>query len=110
MKIEVTTEMVMSILRSDLKRYLGYEGVDAILDAYNDYIPDAEYDESLFYNWEVYEDENEAVYDNFTDEEIIKFIEENPEWYEEECHMEMLREEFSFVIRSNYSNKVFIQK
>jgi hypothetical protein len=73
-KLELDTYLAEKILRSDIVMNLGYEGISAIIDWYNDFDEDVEFDPSLFWVWTRYESALAAVtdHDSSVVEEIVE--------------------------------------
>jgi hypothetical protein len=63
MTMIVTPEDAWIWLRKDLREWLGYDGIKAIIDWYDEFDENTEYDESLFYSWNVGETFAEVLRD-----------------------------------------------
>lgn len=61
MKIEVTTDIAIEHLRSDIVESLGYNGIDAIINYYDAQDADMVFDPSLFADFDKYEDLESAM-------------------------------------------------
>ena len=82
MYIEITSENVKNMLRSDVFEHLGWEGIDALMEYYENQEEmngeKIEYDPSLFWCWTKYTDMREAAKENGVEyEEVAKRVEED---------------------------------
>lgn len=82
MYIEITSENVKNMLRSDVFEHLGWEGVDALMEYYQNQEEmngeKIEYDPSLFWCWTKYTDMRVAAKEKGVDyEEVAKRVEED---------------------------------
>lgn len=82
MYVEITSENVKSMLRSDVFEQLGWEGVDALMEYYENQEEmngeKIEYDPSLFWSWTKYDNMREAAKEKGIDyEEVAKRVEED---------------------------------
>jgi hypothetical protein len=62
MKINATPYILSSILRDDIVKNLGMDGIEAVLDWY-DSIEEYEFDQSLFWSWTRYSSAADALDD-----------------------------------------------
>ena len=62
-KIEVTTSLAMQFVREDLIKNLGWDGLDVLIDYYNEEEEDIEFDNALFWVWHRYNSAKEACED-----------------------------------------------
>lgn len=62
-KIELDTHLAVKILRDDIVNNLGYEGIDAIIEWYDEIGGDIAFDPSLFWCWSRYSDAAAALKD-----------------------------------------------
>ena len=84
MKIEVTTDIAIEHLRSDIVEALGYDGVDAIINYYDAQDADMAFDPSLFADFDKYEDLESAMTKIYPDahREIIESYNGDIFWHE----------------------------
>ena len=82
MKINATVSIICDLLREDIVKSLGYDGVEAILDWY-DSITEYDFDQSLFWVWSRYDNAIEALRD-YDDNIVDEFIAELSEADEDE--------------------------
>lgn len=61
MKIEVTTDIAIEHLRSDIVEALGYDGIDAIINYYDNQDPNMIFDPSIFADFDKYDDLEAAI-------------------------------------------------
>ena len=61
MKMEVTTDIAIKHLRSDIVEALGHDGVDAIINHYDSQDPNMEFDPSIFADFDKYDDLEAAI-------------------------------------------------
>lgn len=61
MKIEVTTDIAIERLRSDIVDALGYDGIDAIINYYDNQDPNMIFDPSIFADFDKYDDLEAAI-------------------------------------------------
>jgi hypothetical protein len=84
MKINATPYILSSILRDDIVKNLGIDGIEAVLDWY-DSIEEYEFDQSLFWVWNRYSNAVDALndYDGSIVDEIVAELaevdEDNPD-------------------------------
>lgn len=91
-KIEVNTSMAFDyLLRDDIVKNLGWEGIEAIIEHYNELCGDVEYDPSLFWEWCRYDSAKEACEDLGIEVDKEDFDGEpyDEKAYEEECRKEL---------------------
>lgn len=62
-KLELTADMAMNILRDDIVRNLGYDGIKAVINYYENLGEDVDYDISLFWCFQRYDNAAEACED-----------------------------------------------
>lgn len=62
-KIELDTYLAAKILRDDIVKNLGYEGIATIIGWYDELGEDIDFDQSLFWCWSRYDDAIEALKD-----------------------------------------------
>lgn len=104
MKIELDLETLCYIMRDDIKEYLGYDGLDALLDFYNE-LEDANgepmmYDQSLFWCWD--RGELAEIYINrFNEEDYNELVADTKEEADgdEELAEELLTEKMEDYLR-----------
>ena len=84
MKIEVTTDIAIKHLRSDIVEALGYNGVDAIINHYDSQDPNMEFDPSIFADFDKYEDLEAAIEKIYPDahREILDEYNGEISWHE----------------------------
>lgn len=80
-KITVNTWLAEKILRSDIIANLQYDGVQAVIDWYDSFGDDYDFDQSLFWVWHRYSSALEAVndFDSSVVEKIVNDIKEDLE-------------------------------
>ena len=61
MKIEVTTDIAIKHLRSDIVDALGYSAIDAIINHYDNQDPNMIFDPSIFAEFDKYDDLEAAI-------------------------------------------------
>lgn len=101
--IELTANLAMNILRDDIVENLGYEGIEAVIDFYNECYGDEpiECDQSLFWVWHKYDNAVAAYIDHYGDVSALK--EEDEEVDLEKAALEELNNETTALLLSDGS-------
>lgn len=91
--IKLTTSLAMDQVRSDLTKNLGWDGVEAIIDFYNEQDEDVEFDNSLFWEWTRYDSAKDACSDLKIEVDNEDFDGEplEEEEFEKACYDELTR-------------------
>lgn len=106
-KLTLDTYLAEKILRRDIVENLGFDGIERIIEHYDDYDSDIEFDQSLFWIWTRYESATAAVMDHNSDvvAEIIEELKEggeeiNESTVDEKC-IEWLEDQTAIIPLAN---------
>ena len=85
--LTLDTHLAEKILRSDIVQNLGYEGIERIIEHYDEFAHDIEFDQSLFWIWTRYENAIAAVmdFDSNAVAEIVDELKEDGEEVDEDA-------------------------
>ena len=85
--LTLDTYLAEKILRSDIVQNLGYEGIERVIEWYEDLGNDVEFDQSLFWVWSRYDNAIAAVMDFDSDAvaEIVDELKEDGEEVDEDA-------------------------
>lgn len=91
--VELDTNMAMNLVRSDLVKSLGWDGIDAIIDFYSQQDKNVEFDNALFWEWSRYDSAKEACEDKKIEVDNEDFDGEplDEEELERACYDELTR-------------------
>lgn len=91
--IELDTNMAMKLVREDLVKSLGWDGIDAIIDFYNEQDENVEFDNALFWEWSRYDSAKEACEDKSIEVDKEDYYGEllDEDGLEEACYNELIR-------------------
>ena len=91
--LTITTNVAIKLLRDDIVENLGWKGVDAIIDYYEDQGEELEFDQAVFSEWTRYDSAEEACRDKHIEVDRNDFEGEplDDEDYEAACCKELQR-------------------
>lgn len=99
-KIELNTNLAMQFVREDLVENLGWDGLDVLIDFYNEEEDDIEFDNALFWVWHRYDSARAACEDRGIEVDKEDFDGEplDDDEIEDNCLRELERNTKVFVL------------